>query len=101
VTTFIRFKKFFHMRKVCFRFPCVVRRHIAFPFDKVLIPVSSFSVADDCFYLVFFLSINKIRRRFNEVSSVCFIFLVRSKEVRMEHRVKFPLVRQFQSIGKG
>jgi hypothetical protein len=81
------------MLKVCFGFPCVVRRRIAFSFDKVLIPESSFPVVDDRFYLMFFLSVNKIRGRLNEVSSVCFIFLVWGKEVRMEHRMKLPLVR--------
>jgi hypothetical protein len=58
-----------------------------------LIPESSFPVADDRFYLVFFLSMNKIRGWFNEISSVCFIFLVWGEEVRVEHRMKPPLVR--------
>ena len=61
---------FLSIFKATHRFPYVVANGVSFPFDEVLVSLAPFLVACDCFYFVFFLTFDKVRRWFHEVGAI-------------------------------
>ena len=71
-------------------FPSVFHSAVSLPSDEEGPMTRSSSVADDCFYLIFFFSINKIQWQLEIVGTVFHGFFIRQEKRDMEDRVNFP-----------
>ena len=72
VSSFILFQDFSGVVKILFWFPSIFACSVSFLFDKIGSSFSASSMGNDCFYLVFRLSFNKVRWWLDEVFSVGF-----------------------------
>ena len=71
--------------QVLFVDPAVFGSRVACPLDKVLLLSAIDALSNDLFNFIFFFSINKLRGWLRIVSAVFLCFMIRNKQVHMEH----------------
>ena len=81
------------MSEIGFRFPGIFRQWIAFPCGQVPAVFAIATVSYNPINLIFFFSIDHVRRRSGEVRSMCVSFSIRGKKGGMEDIMDFPCGR--------
>ena len=65
------------MVEIDFRFPCVLRRRISFPYGQVQTLARRALVRDNVVDFIFFFRVNCVRRRSGEGGTMCFGLAIR------------------------
>jgi hypothetical protein len=86
------------IRECFFGLPRGLGDWVTFPFDQVLIRLSSSSMFQDRFHVIHFFSIKNVRNWSGEVFSMYFCFDVGLKKYCMKNIINSPCCWQFQSI---
>ena len=89
----ICFKQKRSMSEIGLGFPGVFRQWITFPCSQVPAVFAVATVSYDPINFVLFFGINHVRRRLEEVRSMCVGFLIREKKGGVEDIMNFPCGR--------
>ena len=96
---FVLQHKRFGIANISFWFPSVFSYGISFASHKEGVVTQSSLMSDDCFDLIFFISINKVRWRPQEVGSVFHSLFMWGEEGGVEYWMDLPVLGNVEVVG--